>query len=211
MSLRVLLVCEGTSDVELLPHIQRLLVQNGTVDTVTESWTRGRFLSQKIREGLRWYGVCDLLFVHRDADSQENTVSAGPVKRYQEIKSAIEEAGYDGHWVGVVPVHSTESWLLLDSSAIRRVVGFPNSSVHLNLPSPLRAEEEPDPKQVLRTALETASEFSGRRLAKLRRDFPHFRRILLEGLPVGGPLELVPSWARFRDDTAAILRQMREQ
>ena len=205
MTLRVLLVCEGTSDAGLLSHIQELLLQNGASDPVTEAWTRGRSLAQRIENGLARFGECDLLMIHRDADSQQETVNAGPEKRYEEVELAINGAGYTGPWIGVVPVQETESWLLLDESAIREVVGNPRSSVPLHLPSPSRVEEISDPKQALQIALEVASERSGRRLARIRRDFPHHRRILLGSLPASGLLEQVPSWCRFRDETAAAL------
>ena len=208
MTFRVLLVCEGSSDAGLVSHIQELTIRCGALDPVVEPWTWGRDPKQKIRNGLERFGECDLLMVHRDADSQHDTASSGPEKRRQEIEVAIAESGFIGPWVGVVPVQAIESWLLLDEAAIRGVVGNPRSSVPLHLPLPARVEEVSDPKQMLQDAIETASGQSGRRLARIRRDFPHNRRILLENLPVGGLLEQVPSWVRFRDDTMLALIQI---
>ena len=211
MTTRVLLVCEGSSDERLLNHIQKLVIYCGGLDPVVSTWTHGRTLAQRIENGLERTGECDLLMVHRDADSQHDTTSSGPERRRQEIEAAIAESGYAGLWVGVVPVQATESWLLVDESAIRRVVGNPRSSVPLHLPSPSRVEEVSDPKQILQDSMETASGQSGRRLARIRRDFPQHRRILLENLPVGGYLEQAPSWCRIRDDTAAALKEIQER
>ena len=203
MTLRFLLVCEGSSDSALIPHISRLLLQSGHFDPQGQSWTRSGSLANKIREGLQFSGFCDLLFVHRDADSDVETSSAGPERRYAEIEEAVHDSGFDGPWVGVVPVRMTESWLLLDEIAIRRFAGNLNGSNPMYLPAQTQVENESDPKGCLEKALVAASGLSGRHLRSFRRDIPELRRLLLEELPVGGSLEQVPSWVRFRDDIRA--------
>ena len=204
MTLRFLLVCEGSSDAALIPHISKLLLQNGQSDPQGIAWTRSGPLPNKIRGGLEYSGACDLLLVHRDADSQEDTRSAGPQKRVEEIRSAVGQSEVDIPWAGVIPVQTTESWLLLDESAIRRAAGKPSGSVPLSLPTQTQVEGESDPKGCLERALLAASETSGRRREKFVRDIPHMRRTLLEELPVGGQLLQVPSWVRFRDDLKAV-------
>ena len=208
MTLRFLLVCEGSSDAALVPHISVLLLQNGQIDPQGIAWARSGPLSDKIREGLEHSGDCDLLLVHRDADASQETRSAGAERRYSEIDEAVRGSGFTGPWVGVVPVRMVESWLLLDESAIRRVAGRPRGNILIDLPSPSDVESESDPKGCLEQALITASETSGRRLQKFRRDIPHLRRLLLEQLPVGGVLEQSPSWVRFRDDLLVALASM---
>ena len=205
MTVRFLLVCEGSSDAALIPHIRRLLVQFGQTDPEGVPWTRGRPLVDKIREGLQLSGGCNLLFTHRDADSYQDTQSAGPNRRYAEICKAVHAAGYTGEWVGIVPVQMTESWLLLDEAAIRRVAGRPQGNEPLGLPDPNQVESEPDPKSRLFEALIAASGTSGRRLRNFRRDLPRLRHRLLEDLPIGSLMEQVPSWVRFRDNLATAL------
>jgi hypothetical protein len=168
-------------------------------------------LPDKIREGLHHSGDCDLLLVHRDADTNQETRGAGPERRRDEINAAVCAAGYTRHYVCIVPVQMTESWLLSDESAIRRVAGRPRNNVTLNLPSPAQVEEEADPKGCLEQALITASGVRGRRLRNFRRDIPHLRRMLLEELPVGGLLAQVPSWVRFRNDLLAALTGIENQ
>ena len=73
-----------------------------------------------------------MLFVHRDADSSQESSSAGPERRYDEVARAVADASYDGAWVGIVPVRMTEAWLLLDESAIRRVAGRPHGDEPLD-------------------------------------------------------------------------------
>ena len=200
MTIRFLLVCEGSSDAALVPHIRRLLIDNGQADPQGSHWAGSKPLVDKIREGVQHYGDCDLLFIHRDADSDQETPSAGPLRRSEEIDTAVRGSGYIGPWVGIVPVRMTETWLILDESAIRRAAGRPQSSLPLDLPTLGHVENESDPKGCLERALVTASGTSGRRLRKFRRDLPYMRYRLLEGLPVGGPLNHVSSWRRFRDD-----------
>ena len=208
MTLRFLLVCEGSSDAALIPHISKLLLQNEQIDPLGIGWTRSGPLADKISEGLQHSGGCDLLLVHRDADSDVDTPSSGPNKRAEEIEEAVCCSGYTGPWAGIVPVRMTETWLLLDGSAIRQVAGRPNGYMPLGLPNQNQVESEPDPKACLAQALLAASETSGRRRKKFNRDIPHMRRLLLGHLPVGGLLEQVPSWVRFRDDLKSALGKM---
>lgn len=211
MTIRFLLVCEGSSDAAMIPHISRLLIQNGQDDPQGSYWARNGPLSDKIREGLHHSGGCDLLFVHRDADASQETRGAGPERRRNEIVEAVNDSGYAGPYVCIVPVRMTESWLLLDESAIRWVAGRSRSNIPLDLPSHDQVEEESDPKGCLERALITVSGDSGRRLRKFRRDIPYLRRMLLEELPVGGFLDQASSWVRFRGDLLEMLTSMGNQ
>ena len=208
MTIRFLLVCEGSSDAALIPHIRKLLIRFGQADPEGSAWYGTGSLADKIREGLRYFSDCDLLFVHRDADASRETRSAGAERRRSEIGEAVRDSGFTGPRVGIVPVRMTESWLLLDHEAIRHVAGRPQGNAPLGLPLPAQAENVADPKERLEQALLTASGLSGRRMSKLKRDIPHLRRLLLEELPVNGPLEQVSSWVRFRDDLVSALACM---
>ena len=199
--MRFLFVCEGSSDRPLADHIQRLLIRYGQPDPDGETWHRGARVADKIRQGLQAAGETDLLFVHRDADS------AGAEARYREIEAAVRDAAQDEpSWAGVVPVRMTEAWLLLDEAAIRNVVGKPGGRAPLNLPAPERAERVADPKERLRDALLAASGNRGRRRRRFHRELPRLRRRLLQDLPIGGALERLESWVRFRDDTVRAVR-----
>ena len=208
MTIRFLLVCEGSSDAALVEHIRRLLVEYGQSDPQGMYWANGRLLTDKIRAGLHYVGDCDLLLVHRDADAFEDTPSAGPQKRYDEIGDAVSDSDYSGAWVGMVPVQMTEAWLLLDEAEIRRVAGRPWGEEPLGLPSPSRVENDSDPKLRLERALTIASGATGRRLKRRQRDLPRVRNQLLENLPVEGFLEQLPSWVRFRDDLQKALHEL---
>ena len=201
--MRFLFACEGRSDAGLIPHIERLIVEHSDEGTVEgESWFRHSPLEEKVRTGMQAAeNVVDVLFVHRDANS------AGANARFQEIARAVEVAGVTVPWVGVVPVRMTEAWLLLDEAAIRKTVGRPNGRTPLNLPTPREAERRAEPKRILADAFLAASEASGRREKRIRRDFSRLRERLLADLPINGPVTQLASWTRFRDDTLATLRE----
>ena len=131
--MRFLLACDGPSDVGLVSHIERLIADAGEAEVDGESWFRrprsrrqlprssSGPLADKIRKGLEVAeGMADLLFVHRDAESQ------GAQARFDEIAKAMDVVADAPRWVGVVPVRMTEAWLILDEGAIRRAVGRPN-------------------------------------------------------------------------------------
>lgn len=202
--MRFMLVCEGSSDAGLREHILTLL--DGRTPTVPEGVVQfeGRRLADKIRGGFNRYGECDLLFVHRDANS------AGAAARRREIVAAVRDVGYAGPWVGIVPVRMTEAWLLLDEAAIRQTANNPRGRMPLNLPALSAVERIADPKSTLESALLRARGNRGRRRDRDRLEFSELRRQLLVSLPPGGPLEQVPSWTRFRDDTIAAV-QLLEQ
>ena len=202
MMTRFLLVCEGNSDAPLAFHIQRLFESCDYPRPDFDVSHEGRLLVDKIRSGLGMAPQYDVLFIHRDADR------AGADARYQEITEAVQQAGWEGHWIGIVPVRMTESWLLLDEAAIRRATGNPNGDIQLDLPSPAAAERMADPKSALRSAIIAGAEVQGRRRRALTKRLPIMRDQLLENLPVGGPLEQLASWVRFRDDTLAAMRQL---
>jgi len=102
---------------------------------------------------------CDVLFVHRDAESQPSDL------RRAQIADALR-------WtlvrhIPVVPVRMMEAWLLIDESAIRSAAGNPNGTENLSLPDIRRLEDIPNPKRVLHDALTTASGLNARRRSRL--------------------------------------------
>ena len=197
MVTRFLLACEGNSDAPLAFHIQRLFESCGYPRPDFNVSPEGRRLVDKIRSGLDMAPYYDVLFVHRDADH------AGADARFREITDAVQQAGYGGQWVGIVPVRMTESWLLLDEAAIRNAAGNPNGRIPLDLPSPAVAERMADPKSALQSAIIVGAEVRGRRRRALTKRLPNMRNQLLGNLPIGGPLDqmrpgrdfaTIPSW-----------------
>ena len=206
---RFLRLCEGRSDRAFVPHLERLLVSCGASAAVGSAiplaavrdpgGRRGSVLERKIMVVLSIESEFDLLFVHRDADA------AGHEARAREINEATNTAELNVDYVPIVPVRTTEAWVLLDEGAIRRVAGNPRGNEPLHLPRPARIEDLPAPKETLENALIAASGFRGNRLRKFRRRFGRQRQILLEQLPTGGALLQVPAWRRLENAVSELV------
>lgn len=118
-----------------------------------------RELHDRIRSSIELY-PCDLLFVHRDAETTSLR------DRLSEINQAVLNASIDSQIpavICVVPIRMTEAWLLFDINAIRQAAGNPNGTVPLNLPTLSEIESIPNPKRVLRDILRTATELGAHR------------------------------------------------
>jgi hypothetical protein len=194
------LLGDGASDEVLLRHLAWLIEQtlNPRISTRSQ-WadlracrTKPSGLASRIRTALTLY-PCDLLFVHRDAESQR------PQERYDEIMKAINQSGsWPPPVVCVVPVRMQEAWLLFDETAIRQAAGNPNGKVKLSLPSPVAVEAIPDPKAVLYERLRMASELTGRRLKKFSEG--QAARRVAEYTSDFSPLRQLCAFRRLEDD-----------
>lgn len=166
--LRYTLVADGSSDRALLPILTWLLRQSCGAIPIEAEFADLRLLprppkelSERINQSVELY-PCDLLFVHRDAES-------APIEeRETEIRKALEESSVEDsvRVVCVVPVRMQEAWLLIDEAALRKAAGNPNGTQPLAMPDVQRLEELADPKQLIRDLLRQASELQGRRLER---------------------------------------------
>lgn len=209
MRIHFVLIGEGSSDDGLIPHLENLCIECGAeeVTGVAPDLRRlpdpvGHSVADKLRVILRLEPAANLIFIHRDADSRDAQL------RYAEIAQAVQVCNMAKEWVAIVPVQETEAWLLLDESAIKQVAGRPTSPVNLRLPSAATIESIANPKEVLQQALIISAGATGRRLERLRADFGHHRRLLLQWLPSAGPLTQVPAWMRMRADLVQALENL---
>jgi len=152
------LVADGTSDRTLLPVVQFLLDE-------WSPWPHRILFAEGVHNGplavrlpraLQLY-PCDLLFVHRDAES------AAAATRQQEIELAKRTIAEPPSHICLIPIRMTESWLLLDQQAIRTAAGNPHGTTALQLPPAKSIEKLVDPKAKLFEALIAASDRAGRR------------------------------------------------
>lgn len=209
MRIHFVLVGEGRSEEGLISHIERLLIKHGAAEVTGTApdfgmipGHAGHTVKGKLRLAAQLEAAANLFIVHRDADDRD------PNPRYDEIAEAVASLALERPWVAVVPVQETEAWLLLDETAIRSVAGNPNGKVQLGLPAAARVEQIANPKEVLAAVLLAASQLTGRRAEKFRSRMPAKRKQLLEQLAIGGSLESVASWRRFRDDLAEVVRRL---
>lgn len=157
-TLTATLLTDGTSDRTLLPIVQFLLDEWCPVPhriQFAEGLHSGS-LRSRLPRLIDWF-PCDLLFVHRDAERESHEV------RTDEIRNALASmASQPIPHVCLVPVRMTESWLLLDESAIRAAAGNPKGSTPLKLPKIASIEGLADPKSKLFELLLAAAEVTGR-------------------------------------------------
>jgi hypothetical protein len=191
---RALLLADGSSDEPLGRHVEalarqhevRLVVAAPGFDGMTEP--PGRRVIDRLERILRIDEDFDILIVHRDAER------ASADHRLEEIRVAAMSCGVAWPAIPVIPVRMTEAWLLLDEAEIRQVAGRPTGRAPLDLPPLVKVEAHPDPKATLQQALAVASGLSGRRLKEFKRDFPQYRRQLLDRLDLSGPVRQLNAW-----------------
>lgn len=206
MNINFILVAEGASDYALVAHLEALCSYCGATEVTGIAFeverlpaSVGRSVVEKLAAAQRAEPSANLFFVHRDADNRDSS------SRHQEVREAVEACQLTVDWVAVVPVQETEAWLLLDEAEIRRVARKPKGNVRLDLPKPHQIESIANPKERLQAILIDASEASGRRLDKIKHDFPNQRKLLIRRLSIDGPLTSVPSWIQMRDDLQRII------
>jgi hypothetical protein len=210
--LRYTLVSDGPSDRALLSIIDWALrsMQEIVHREISRQWAdvreveREPGLAGKITAALHYY-PCDLLFVHRDAESSEKAVFR---QRREEIQRAM--AAHPIPYVCVVPVRMTEAWLLMDADAIRQAADNPSSKEQINLPPLRRLEAISDPKQDLYELLVLASELTGRRRNKFRGELSWRRVRVAELIGDYSPLERLSAFATFLEDTREAVAQVPE-
>jgi len=133
---------------------------------------------------------CDVLIVHRDAETQEYR------QRFSEIDAALREIGWNAsRSARLVPIRMQEAWFLPFEAAIRRAAGRPMGRATLNTPKLGEIETIADPKALLHHLLRTAAEVSGRRLQRF--DVNAAASRVAELIDDFSPLRSVPAFARF--------------
>ncbi|NHH78979.1 hypothetical protein [Burkholderia gladioli] len=214
MKIQFILTGEGTSDLNLVDHIENLLIEEGFTEASGEApdlsmFQRpiGRTIREKLEALLKHYPNADVIFVHRDADN------AGIMQREQEIITATDGLISVDRIIPVIPMTQLETWLLTDREAIKRIAGNVDYRGRLDcIPAIRRLESVLDAKGLLLEALCEASETQGARLRKFKNRFCEMRARLAFDLNVGGPIKDLPSYQRFREKITNFARQkMRNQ
>ena len=163
MDLTYTLITDGSSDRALIPIINWALDQvdgvryNSQYAEISLKQSAGLF--RRAEAAINVY-ECDILFVHRDAESSNID------RRIEEIKNQLSKLNKPH--IPVVPIRMTEAWLLVDEQAIRSAASNPNGKAKLDLPEVNKLEKLLDPKEVLFEKLKLASELPPGRLRKFR-------------------------------------------
>ena len=158
------LIADGRTDDALIPILKWLLRNLGINAPEPQLPILGNLrnppknLQDKIAIALDLF-PCNILFIHRDAEADENPIET----RTKEIRKAEKLVKKSlPPIVCVIPIKMIESWLLFHEDAIRTVVGNPYGRQDLNLPKISEIEKITDPKARLEKMLIDAS-FPSRR------------------------------------------------
>jgi len=159
------LIADGRTDDALIPILTWLLMNLGVkvgiqpqLPILGNLRNPPKKLQDKIAIALDLF-PCNILFIHRDAESDETPIET----RTKEIRKAEKLVKKSlPPIVCVIPIKMIESWLLFNEDAIRKVVGNPNGKQELNLPKISEIEQISDPKERLEKLLIDAS-FPNRR------------------------------------------------
>lgn len=202
--LRSILIAEGSSDGALCPVLDWVIAQHCAAPCDSVQFVDfSRFgkppkLQDRVRTGLDNY-PCELIFIHRDADSDDPAQIAS---RYQEIAGAnISELPH----VAVVPIHMQEAWFFLDETVLRRAVGRPSGREPLEMPKLSEVERRADPKSDLHGILRKARAATGRDARKFSPADAIRRMSYL--IQDWSPLRQLSAFRRLEEDTRlALLR-----
>ncbi|WP_134980539.1 hypothetical protein [Xanthomonas axonopodis] len=169
MKMSFVLTGEGLSDLNLVDHIETLLIRAGFLEVSGTRFDPSRLpmhVGHSVREKLQvlteLYPSADVIFVHRDADAQ------GMAARQKEIKAACDGICDSDLVIPTIPVRMLETWLLVDSRAIRRVAGKMGQDKIECIPALKNLEHVADSKKLLLDALCECSELQGIKLKNLR-------------------------------------------
>jgi hypothetical protein len=208
--LRYTLLCDGSSDIALMPALTWLLREHQVECAIQPQWADlrrlpnpPRELIKKIKDSLELY-PCDLLFIHRDAERESREVRTNEI--YQAVVKAAQLIAVPPQ-ICVIPVRMQEAWLLFNEAALRMAAGNPNGRQLLSLPEIIKLEQLPDPKNKLYELLREASGLQGRR----RKQFPvkvRARRVA-EFITNFAPLRALPAFNALEADIAKVIEEQK--
>lgn len=144
------------------------------------------------------------LIIHADADDSSYIRALNeriePGKRLINADSkACQEI------VPLIPVHMSESWMLVDSDALTEALNTDLDLADLGIPKPKFSERPADPKQLLKDAVRISQEKSTKR----RRSQIHISDLYAELADISlDKLMILPSYQQFRDNLLAAFRHL---
>ncbi|XUP37339.1 hypothetical protein WAE31_06630 (plasmid) [Xanthomonas axonopodis pv. vasculorum] len=209
MKMSFVLTGEGLSDLNLVDHIETLLIRAGFLEVSGTRFDPSRLpmhVGHSVREKLQvlteLYPSADVIFVHRDADAQ------GMAARQKEIKAACDGICDSDLVIPIIPVRMLETWLLVDSRAIRRVAGKMGQDKIECIPALKNLEHVADSKKLLLDALCECSELQGIKLKKFKNLFGKMRARLVSAIDPDGPICQLPSYLQLKNDLDLLYKRM---
>lgn len=160
---------EGNTDYASIQNIvartiDRLLFPLG-YDTVAADIPlplQGNKQADKIVEAAHHVRGLNLLVVHLDADNRNETNAYE--QRFRPGYEAVQKSSKAlSHIIPVIPIRTSEAWMLADFKAFKETVGTNKTAAELGFPSNAKAVETLDAKAVFEQAVRSARPNSKRR------------------------------------------------
>jgi hypothetical protein len=148
------------------------------------------------------YHPSDILFYHRDAESNSNTIIE---ERITEIKKQLNPEQIS-RTICVIPIKMTETWLLFDETAIKKAAGNRNFTGKTNLPTINKLENLNDPKLFLHNLLKNASGLKSRNLKNF--NVHNAVHLVAENIENFSPLRKLSSFNRFESDLKKVVNEL---
>jgi len=145
---------------------------------------------QRVKYSQEYYPF-DILFYHRDAEKFDIPF------RKEEILNHIDSS-LSSKIVCVIPVKMMETWLLINTDAIKKAAGNRNYTGNIDLPSLKKLESLTKPKEMLHDLLKNTSGFNGRRLKNFN---VHYAvHLVAENIKDYSPLRKLSAFREFEKD-----------
>jgi hypothetical protein len=175
------------------------LIERGVYADLRSLRTKPKDLDERIKLATQLY-PCDILFIHRDAEKEPLGVRLAEVRK-------VDMSKLGARGIPVIPIRMTEAWFLHDEDAIRRASGNPHGRTRLNLPRAKDVEHVANPKATLFDALLEATELTGNRREKSKRELPRMRLRVADLIDDFEPLIGVPAFDHFLKELDAVLQR----
>ncbi|AWG26157.1 hypothetical protein [Flavobacterium kingsejongi] len=137
-----------------------------------------------------------ILFLHRDAESHD--IESRKLELDKQLTPEIKAVT-----IPIIPVRMMETWLLIDTDAIKKAAGNRNYKKSIQLPTLKMLEKETNPKSILHDLLKEVSGLKGRNLDKFN---PHETvHLLSENIDDYSPLRSLDSFIDFEKSLKKIM------
>jgi hypothetical protein len=161
-------------------------------------------LKEKIKSAQDYYPY-DLIFIHRDA---ETTNQESVSQRLNQIKKEIGDSVFS-KTICIIPVKMMETWLLIDTEAIKKAAANRNYSNDIILPGIKRLEKENQPKKLLHELLINTSGLKGRNLKKF--NINKAVHLVAENITDYSKLRYLDAFRAFEENLKAVVSNFLEQ
>ena len=203
------IISDGSSDRLLIHPIDWIFKSKG-IESKGERIDFGlsglypKTIAEKIEMAIIIHPNLEFLFIHRDAEKQSIDI------RIQEIESELLKTAIENiETIKIIPIRMSEAWLLIDEKALRKAAGKPSGKIKIQLPQTKKLESLANPKDLLKTALENASEYSGRKKAQF--DFNEARQLVSQYIEDFSELRQLSAFQRLEADIDLLLKKLNKK